>query len=94
MESTNDASDVDDDSEKSTNLSEASSSNRPNKFKGSKSTWRNFTKEERLIASSLTRLRDQDLSIHLYNAHAMKRRHHDVKQAAKLKPWANKVSCL
>jgi hypothetical protein len=92
MESPNDASNVDDDSERSVTSSEISVSDRPNKFKGPKSTWRNFTEEERLVATSMTKLRDRDLSIHLYNAYAMKRCCYDVQEAAKLKPWANKVS--
>jgi hypothetical protein len=91
MESSIDASDVDDDFEKSVTSLEASESNRPNRFKGPRSTWRMLTEEERLVSSSMTQLRDQDLSIHLYNAHVMRRRHYDLESASKLKPWANKV---
>jgi hypothetical protein len=94
MEFPHDASDTEDDSHGSVTSSEVSTSNRRNRFRGPKSTWRNYIKEERLVASSITKMRDQDLSIHLYNAHAMKRRQYDLKQAEKLKPWANKVrSC-
>lgn len=92
MESSNDASDLDDDFEDSVTSSEASESNRPNRFKGPSSTWRKLTEEERLVSTSMTQLRDQDLSVHLYNAHAMKRRQYDGESASKLKPWANKVS--
>lgn len=72
--------------------SEASDSTRPNRFQGPKSTWRKLTERDRLVHSTLTKLQDQDLSVHLYNAHAMKRYHYDVRVAAKLRPWANKVS--
>lgn len=64
----------------------------PNKFKGPKSTWRQLTERDRMVHTSMTKLRDQDLSAHLYNAHALKRRHYNMKMAAKLRPWANKVS--
>jgi hypothetical protein len=74
--------------------SEVSDSTRPNRFKGPESTWRKLTERERLVHMSMTKLRDQDLSAHLYNAHAMKRCHYDMKVAAKLRPWANKVSVL
>ncbi|ROT40003.1 hypothetical protein SODALDRAFT_332155 [Sodiomyces alkalinus F11] len=45
---------------------------RPNRWRGAASTWRHWTEEERLLYQSLERLRDQDLSIHLYNAFALK----------------------
>lgn len=88
MESSND------DSERSATSSDVSCSHRPNRFKGPKSTWRKLTIEERLVATSMTKLRDQDLSIHLYNAHAMRWRHYDANQVAGVKPWAGKVSFL
>jgi hypothetical protein len=91
MESLDDASDVADDSEKSVTSSEISKSNRPNRFKGPRSTWRMLTEDEKLVCTSMTQLRDQDLSVHLYNAHSMKRRYYDIELASKLKPWANKV---
>jgi len=92
MEPSHGADDAADDSEKSVASSEISESDRPNRFKGPRSTWRMLTADERLVSTSMTQLRDQDLSIHLYNAHAMKRRHYDIESASKLKPWANKVS--
>jgi hypothetical protein len=46
---------------------------RPNRWRGPKSTWRTYTKEERATADSLTRVRDRDLGVHLYNAFAIKR---------------------
>ena len=73
---------------------EASETTWPNRFKGPKSTWRRLTERDRLVQTSLTKMRDQDLSVHLYNAHNMKRRHYDMKVAAKISPWAKKVSIL
>jgi hypothetical protein len=47
---------------------------RPNRWTGPPSTWRSYTKAERSISSSLDTKRSQDLSIHLYNAFAIKSR--------------------
>lgn len=41
---------------------------------GTPRTWRYLTQHERALARSLDALQDADLSIHLYNAHALKRR--------------------
>jgi hypothetical protein len=92
MEWSNNASEGDDDSDNTVKSSEISEFDRPNRFKGPRSTWRKLTEDERLVFTSLIHLRDQDLSVHLYNAHAMKRRYYDEKLGSKLKPWANKVS--
>uniref|UniRef100_L2FXH2 RNA polymerase i specific transcription initiation factor n=1 Tax=Colletotrichum fructicola (strain Nara gc5) TaxID=1213859 RepID=L2FXH2_COLFN len=47
---------------------------RPNRWKGSKATWHVYTQEERLIYRSLEEVRNRDLSVHLYNAFALKNR--------------------
>lgn len=47
---------------------------RPNKWQGAPSTWTTLTVQERGLAASLDQIRNADLSIHLYNAHALKRR--------------------
>jgi RNA polymerase I specific transcription initiation factor len=94
MEISNEHLAPDEDSQESESSSNRSSGTRPNKFSGPKSTWREFTNEERLIHASVTRMRDQNLSIHLYNAHAMKSRHYNAKEASKLEPWSSKVSIL
>ncbi|MCJ1375446.1 hypothetical protein MMC20_006682 [Loxospora ochrophaea] len=47
---------------------------RANKYYGPPSTWRGWTAAERQLAASLDQIRARDLSIHLYNAHALKRR--------------------
>lgn len=52
---------------------------RPNRFHGYVSTWRRHTENDRAIKTSLDRERNEDLSIHLYNAHALKRRVRETK---------------
>ncbi|KAK2590021.1 hypothetical protein QQS21_012299 [Conoideocrella luteorostrata] len=47
--------------------------NRPNRWRGAKSTWRTYTKEERTLWRSMRQLVDQDLAVHLYDAFALKR---------------------
>jgi hypothetical protein len=47
---------------------------RPNRWKGAPSTWQTLTAQERGLATSLDQIRNADLSIHLYNAHALKQR--------------------
>ena len=46
---------------------------RPNKYNGPPSTWRSWTAAERGLAASLDQLSAKDLSVHLYNANALKR---------------------
>lgn len=48
--------------------------NRPNRWKGPPQSWRTITEEERLTYNAFVRLRNQDLSLHLYNAFALKQR--------------------
>ncbi|KAH8816410.1 hypothetical protein F5884DRAFT_896192 [Xylogone sp. PMI_703] len=45
---------------------------RPNRFEGQPSTWLTWTEQERGLAASLDQLRSCDLSVHLFNAHALK----------------------
>ncbi|CAI6081202.1 unnamed protein product [Clonostachys chloroleuca] len=58
--------------------------NRPNRWRGPKSTWRTLTEEERLLWQSIKRIEDQDLAIHLYNTFALKRRGKDPETAQDL----------
>ncbi|KAJ8070325.1 hypothetical protein OCU04_000705 [Sclerotinia nivalis] len=51
-----------------------SSPPRRNRWKGPASTWHQITEEERGLAASLDELRNRDLSVHLYNAFALKKR--------------------
>ncbi|KAM3442130.1 hypothetical protein MY4824_001142 [Beauveria thailandica] len=48
--------------------------NRPNRWRGSKATWRHVTEEERMLWRSMKQLQDEDLGVHLYNAFALKKR--------------------
>ncbi len=60
-----------------TNASESTDdleSPRPNRWKGASSTWAWLTAHERGLATSLEQIRNADLSIHLYNVYALKRR--------------------
>jgi RNA polymerase I specific transcription initiation factor RRN9 len=52
---------------------------RPNKYHGAASTWRSWTQKERKIAKSLQEIRARDLSAHLFNAFALKRRAQEMK---------------
>ncbi|KAK1624920.1 RNA polymerase I-specific transcription initiation factor-domain-containing protein [Colletotrichum phormii] len=47
---------------------------RPNRWKGNKATWSSYTQEERLLHRSMEKLRNRDLSVHLYNAFALRNR--------------------
>ncbi|KAH8179222.1 RNA polymerase I specific transcription initiation factor domain-containing protein [Sarocladium implicatum] len=46
---------------------------RPNRWTGPPSTWRNLTKDERMLWQSMEKLRNEDLGVHLYNSFALKR---------------------
>ncbi|KAL7620216.1 hypothetical protein AAE478_009209 [Parahypoxylon ruwenzoriense] len=48
---------------------------RPNRWHGPKSTWQQLNSEEIDTLTALKEIRDRDLSIHLYNAFALGRRH-------------------
>lgn len=47
---------------------------RPNRWTGPSSTWLSLTEQERGLAASLEALRNRDLSTHLYNSFALRRR--------------------
>ncbi|KAI9783588.1 MAG: hypothetical protein M1816_001339 [Peltula sp. TS41687] len=67
---------------------------RPNKHQGVSSTWRDWTHNERQLSSSIFQQRSSDLSIHLFNAHALKARLRDAQKAAKAPSWAAKESWI
>lgn len=48
--------------------------NRPNRWRGHPQTWLSITEEERLTYNALERVKNQDLSLHLYNAFALRQR--------------------
>jgi hypothetical protein len=78
-------------SEYSQTSSETSHDARPNKWTGPASTWRSYTENERHLTQSLLQARDENLSLHLYNSHVLKKRNYDAKLASKLQPWSSKV---
>jgi hypothetical protein len=45
---------------------------RPNRYFGPDPTWLSWTREDRRVAETLDSIRSQDLSIHLFNAYALK----------------------
>ncbi|ROW07874.1 hypothetical protein VMCG_03668 [Cytospora schulzeri] len=45
---------------------------RPNRWRGPPQSWRTITEEDRLTYNAFERLRNQDLSVHLYNAFALR----------------------
>jgi len=63
---------------------------RPNKFKGSSRKWYGYTANERRIATTLEQLQAGDLSIHLYNAFALKRKLRSDQPPENLQPWQGK----
>ncbi|KAK0921222.1 hypothetical protein LTR57_009079 [Friedmanniomyces endolithicus] len=67
---------------------------RENRFNGPASTWYDHTRVERGVAASLDQQRANDLSVHLYNTHALKRRLRDPQLAAAAKPWQSKRTWL
>lgn len=59
--------------------SESAEEDRPNRWTGIRSTWASLTEQERGLATTLDTIRAQDLSLHLYNAHALKDPQHAQK---------------
>ncbi|KAG8159764.1 hypothetical protein KVR01_010401 [Diaporthe batatas] len=47
---------------------------RPNRWKGPPQSWRSITEEDRLTYNALGKVRNQDLSLHLYNAYKLRER--------------------
>lgn len=68
---------------------------RPNKFSGQAQTWQSYTEADRQIAESLEQMEDTDLTAHLYNTHALKRRlRRPAQDLAQVKSWQGKDSWL
>ncbi|KHN96701.1 RNA polymerase I specific transcription initiation factor, RRN9 [Metarhizium album ARSEF 1941] len=61
--------------------------NRPNRWTGPASTWRELTREERLLWRSMQQLADRDLAVHLYDTFALKRQGRDQATAQGLTVW-------
>lgn len=68
---------------------------RPNRWLGPAKTWQNITASDRAVASSLDLARNRDLSVHLYNAHALKRkarqRKDDEEEECQRRDWRTEV---
>ncbi|CAD6499760.1 BgTH12-03868 [Blumeria graminis f. sp. triticale] len=54
--------------------SDSSSAIRLNRFQGKPQKWQYLTEQERGVYASLVKARDEDLGIHLYNAHILRQR--------------------
>ncbi|OCK79705.1 hypothetical protein K432DRAFT_382813 [Lepidopterella palustris CBS 459.81] len=69
---------------------------RLNKFSGLAQTWRRYTALDRQLAASLEQITAGELNIHLYNAHALKRRllSLDRSRSAELRSWHSKDTWL
>jgi hypothetical protein len=81
--------DLDDESESELDPDEELS--RPNRFAGKRTTWQRYTAADRQIAASLDQIQAGDLSAHLYNAHALKRRVRlPAEQLKGIKDWQSK----
>ena len=82
----------DDDSEDSLNEDQ---DGRPNRWHGLGSTWQLLNHEEIDTLTALNKIRDGDLSIHLYNAFALKQRHKRAQNGVVSDgPVSNKVNAL
>ena len=66
-----------DDSAESFTDSEELYGQRVNRYSGPAATYLSFIDEERSLYLSLVKLRNQNLSAHLYNAHCLKGRQRD-----------------
>ncbi|KAH7379880.1 hypothetical protein BKA64DRAFT_237885 [Cadophora sp. MPI-SDFR-AT-0126] len=64
----------DPDNQSSSDLDDYHETTRPNRWTGPPTSWQTLTEAERGLAASLDTIRNGDLSIHLFNAHALKRR--------------------
>ncbi len=59
--------------------SSGSDDDRPNRWHGPSSTWQQMNSEEIDTLIALNKIRNRDLSIHLYNAFALKQRHKNLR---------------
>lgn len=91
----NDEDYIEEPSEDEVSVLPTSHRSRPNRFTGKASTWREYTAADRKIATSLDQIEAADLSAHLYNAHALKRRVRlPGEQLAGVRDWQGKDAWL
>ncbi|KAI1090241.1 hypothetical protein F5B19DRAFT_504145 [Rostrohypoxylon terebratum] len=65
-------------------LSDFEEDERPNRWHGPRTTWRNYNSEEIATATALKEIQDRDLSVHLYNAFSLKQRYRKIKEGVAL----------
>ncbi|KAF7190227.1 hypothetical protein HII31_08558 [Pseudocercospora fuligena] len=71
-------------------LYSSSEDDREGRFRGPDSSWRFYTQEERALVAALDQAENNDLSIHLYNAHKWKEQHHRTDLIDRDKSWRSK----
>jgi len=67
---------------------------RPNRYSGPQSNWLRWTAPERGLAISFDQGQANDLSIHLYNAHALRRRLYSPERIRNARPWQRRDNWL
>lgn len=75
-------------------LYSSSEDDREGRFRGPDSSWRFYTQEERALATALDRAENNDLSIHLYNAHKWKEQHRRTDLSKSDKSWRSKQTWI
>lgn len=63
---------------------------RPGRFYGPDSSWRWYTEDERALTASLQQDENNDLSLALFNVHALRARAHDLGNVSSVRPWHTK----
>ena len=83
-------SDSDGESEDTESSSSSDLPRRPNRYTGKRQDWQRWTEPERSLIDGHDQLRANDLSIHLYNAHALTARLRTGDCLAQCMPWSSK----
>lgn len=66
---------------------------RPNRYFGPESTWNSWTEQDRLVAELLDQERSRDLSLHLLNAHSLRRKaEQELSRASQARPGRRRAS--
>ncbi|KXT11906.1 hypothetical protein AC579_10492 [Pseudocercospora musae] len=72
----------------------SSEDDREGRFRGPDSSWRFYTQEDRALVAALDQAENNDLSIHLYNAHKWKEQHRRPDLVDRDKSWLSKQTWL
>ncbi|KAK0113430.1 hypothetical protein ONS95_013688 [Cadophora gregata] len=80
---------TDRDSHSSSDSENHDANTRPNRWKGPPTSWQTLTEPERSLAASLDTIRNADLSVHLFNAHALKRRARELEDPERRRKSVN-----